>query len=531
MVPVKTQRFPLLFALMLLTLVPPIPLSAQQKFALVIGNGAYTSISKLNNPENDANDMKAALEDLDFQVDLVLNGSLNQMEDGVIRLGRRLAGAPGSYGFFFYAGHGVQSGGENYLIPVDADIRSESFLRSKALVVQGVLDEIRQAENFLNVVVLDACRDNPFSWRARGGDRGLTVVQVQPAESIIVYATSAGSTASDGDDRNGLFTSHLLSNLKIPGLEVKELFNRVGRDVSRASNNEQRPAIYTQFFDTAYLGSPPAAALPASIPQAASAPRSVIPVQPPPQHSIPENFVRIQGGTFAMGSPASEFGRDHDEVRHQVTVSSFYISQYEVTQAEYQAVMGTNPSKFRGDNLPVENVSWFDAVNYCNERSRREGLTPAYRVDGENVSRNRGAAGFRLPTEAEWEYACLAGANTPFSTGNTITTDQANYNGDPYNNSPKGTYREKPMAVGSFAPNAWGLYDMHGNVGEWCWDWYESYSAGDQTDPVGPPFPSMYRVTRGGSWLNSAQNLRAAYRNNLVPSNRSSFMGFRLVRS
>jgi tetratricopeptide (TPR) repeat protein len=244
------------------------PLFAQQKIALVIGNGAYTTISKLNNPVNDAGDMKAALEGLGFQVDLVQNGSMKQMEDAVIRLGRRLSGAPGSYGFFFYAGHGVQSNGENYLIPVDADIQTESMLRTKALVVQWVLDEIQQAENALNVIVLDACRDNPFSWRTRGGGRGLTVVGAQPPESIVVYATSAGSTASDGTGRNGLFTTHLLSNLKTPGLEVMELFTRVGRDVSRASNNTQRPAIYTQFFNIAYLGNAPAPAVQPVVPPA-----------------------------------------------------------------------------------------------------------------------------------------------------------------------------------------------------------------------------------------------------------------------
>ncbi|MFP3043154.1 tetratricopeptide repeat protein [Treponema primitia] len=247
-------------------------LGAQQKFALVIGNGTYTTVGRLNNPVNDASDMKAALEGLGFQVELVLNGNLGAMEDAVIRLGRRLSGAKDAYGFFFYAGHGVQSNGDNFLIPVDADIRSESLLRTKALVVQAVLNELEQAENALNVVVLDACRDNPFSWKARGGGRGLTVVGAQPAESIVVYATSAGSTASDdGGGRNGLFTTHLLNNLKTPGLEVMELFTRVGRDVSRASSNAQRPAVYTQFFNTAYLGSVPATPRPTPTPTPAPA--------------------------------------------------------------------------------------------------------------------------------------------------------------------------------------------------------------------------------------------------------------------
>jgi len=225
----------------------------QQKFALVIGNGNYTNTTKLNNPVNDANDMANALQGLGFTVDKLLNGTQDQMVNAIMRLKNRLSVSKNSYGFLFYAGHGVQSNGENYLIPVDANIPSENFLRNRTVSVQEMLDEINEAGNDFNVVVLDACRDNPFSWR-RSGTRGLTVVGQQPADSIIVYATSAGTTASDGTGRNGLFTSHLLNNLKIPGLEVTELFRRTNADVARASNNQQRPAVYNQFYGTAYLG-------------------------------------------------------------------------------------------------------------------------------------------------------------------------------------------------------------------------------------------------------------------------------------
>jgi formylglycine-generating enzyme required for sulfatase activity len=240
------------------------------------------------------------------------------------------------------------------------------------------------------------------------------------------------------------------------------------------------------------------------------------------------DMARIQGGTFMMGSPASEASRDSDEVQHQVTVSSFYMGKYEVTQKEYAALMGTNPSNFKGDNLPVENVSWYDAVNYCNARSRSEGLTPAYTVSGTDVTWNRSANGYRLPTEAEWEYACRAGTTTPFNTGNNITTNQANYDGNnPYNGNTRGTYREKTKMVGSFTPNSWGLYDMHGNVWEWCWDWYGDYSSGAQTDPMGASSGAS-RVERGGSWSRYGQGLRSANRGYYTPSNRISDLGFRL---
>jgi len=245
------------FLLLLFTVLPLFSLVAQQKYALVIGNGNYTNTTKLDNPVNDANDMTTTLQELGFTVDKILNGTQDQMVNAIIRLKNRLSVSKNSYGFFFYAGHGIQSNGENYLIPVDANIPTENFLRNRTVSVQEMLDELNDAGNELNVVVLDACRDNPFSWK-RSSTRGLNIVSHQPADSIIVYATSAGSTAADGIGRNGLFTSQLLSNLKTPDLEITEMLRRTGADVARVSDNQQRPAVYNQFYGTAYLGSKPA---------------------------------------------------------------------------------------------------------------------------------------------------------------------------------------------------------------------------------------------------------------------------------
>jgi formylglycine-generating enzyme required for sulfatase activity len=263
------------------------------------------------------------------------------------------------------------------------------------------------------------------------------------------------------------------------------------------------------------------------------------------QEQMPANFVRIESGTFTMGSPSNEPQRSSDEVQHRVTVNAFYMGKYQVTQGEYEAVMGTNPSNFKGSNLPVENVSWYDVVEYCNRLSQKEGLTPAYtieknRSDPNNrnesdtirwlVTWNQNANGYRLPTEAEWEYACRAGTTTPFNTGNNITISNANYDGNyPYNNNAKGTYRQRTTPVGNFAPNPWGLYDMHGNVWEWCWDWYGDYSSGAQTDPRGA-VSGAYRVLRGGSWNSYGQYLRSASRHYYTPSGRYYYIGFRLVR-
>ena len=150
------------------------------------------------------------------------------------------------------------------------------------------------------------------------------------------------------------------------------------------------------------------------VPLAACGQRAAIEHAEPEKMKAPENFVFVEGGTFQMGSPESEAWRSDDERQHTVTVSDFYMSQYELTQEEYKAVVGSNPSNFSGEDLPVENISWLDAIAYCNARSEQEGFAPAYTVEGQSVNWDRSANGYRLPTEAEWEYACRAGTTTPF---------------------------------------------------------------------------------------------------------------------
>lgn len=257
---------------------------------------------------------------------------------------------------------------------------------------------------------------------------------------------------------------------------------------------------------------------------------------------VPEGFVLIEGGSFQMGSPDSEPWRSGDENQHSVTVSDFYISPYELTQAEFQMVTDRNPSNFSGENLPVENISWLDAIFYCNARSELEGLTPTYTIDGQNVTWNREANGYRLPTEAEWEYACRGGTTTPFNTENSPSADEVNYYGHyPYEiegnyfsqgnlDTQPGQYRETTVEVGSFSPNAYGLYDMHGNVSEWVWDYYGSYSIEGQNDPTGPE-TGLLRVYRGGGWNDFAKNMRSAYRATMEQDHGSFNIGIRLVRN
>jgi formylglycine-generating enzyme required for sulfatase activity len=212
-----------------------------------------------------------------------------------------------------------------------------------------------------------------------------------------------------------------------------------------------------------------------------------------------------------MGSPTNEPERGQDEYQHPVTITRpFYMSATLVTSAEYQTVTGGKSSHGREGKLPAE-VDWPDAVRFCEALSRDTGRR------------------FRLPTEAEWEYCCRAGTTTPFNTGATISTDQANFDGKfVYPGGKPGIYRRGPTPVRTFAPNAWGLYDMHGNAFQWCSDWYGPYPHGAVTDPQGPDYGSD-RVIRGGKYGSGSRYIRSASRYEYNPRNSSVVFGFRVV--
>lgn len=601
----------------------------EPRYALVIGNSNYDELVDLRNPGNDAADVAAALKGLGFETDLLLDANLIQMEDAVIMLGNRLSVFPSSIGFFYYAGHGVQSEGRNYLIPVDARIKAENFLKIKALDAQSVLDILQRASNSLNVVVLDACRDNPFGW-ARTGSRGLVVVGNQPPGSIVVYATSAGSTALDGDmgERNGKFTAELLKNLASPGLEIKEVFNRTGAGVLAATKGKQVPAVYNQFFGSVYLAGGQGQELPppATITTTTPPTTTTTTLQPPTvfgsllistesagtlylngirkadlrkggAQRLPNlevgyydlemrypsgeketknirvlaerelevaftwtplppsmiELVRVAGGSFLMGSPSSEAGSDTDErPQHRVTVSSFMIGKYEVTVGEFRAFVKAtgysteaetgdgayvwtgsewkkradanwnNPGFEQTDRHPVNCVSWNDAVAYCNWLSSKQGLQKVYTINGTDVRADLSKNGYRLPTEAEWEYAARGGSQSrgyQYSGSN----DGGQVGWYPGNSG------STTHAVGTKVPNELGLYDMSGNVWEWCGDWYGSYSGSQQAYPMGASSGNS-RVIRGGSWYSSGTELCSANRNFSVQGYRSSILGFRVLR-
>jgi formylglycine-generating enzyme required for sulfatase activity len=223
-------------------------------------------------------------------------------------------------------------------------------------------------------------------------------------------------------------------------------------------------------------------------------------------------FAWCPPGTFRMGSPPTEEKRGDDETPHRVTLTKgFYLGVHAVTQAQWKAVMGSNPSDFKGDDRPVEFVSWKDCQEFCEKLGAKTGRR------------------FRLPTEAEWEYACRAGTTTPFHFGETIFTNQANFDGDrTYGKGKKGVFRKETTPVGSFPANAWGLYDMHGNVAEWCQDRYGPYPSEAVKDPQGD-LKGGARVLRGGSWGDDPRDCRAASRNWSAPADRDVNVGCRVV--
>lgn len=229
--------------------------------------------------------------------------------------------------------------------------------------------------------------------------------------------------------------------------------------------------------------------------------------------SIPE-------GSFIMGSPATEEGRNEDEnPQHEVKLNSFLMSKYLITQEQYLAIMKENPASFQGKNNPVENVDWYNAQDFCQKLS--------------DLTQFK----FRLPSEAEWEYACRAGKTTPFSYGETLTTDLANYKGlFNYGKGNAGIYRGATTKVGTFPPNAFGLYDLHGNLWEWCADcWHENYyNAPTNNKPwedYNPDDDELPRVLRGGSWDDTSYYCRSAVRIWTSPSLKGKLIGFRVVCS
>ena len=510
--------------------------AVEKRMALVIGNSAYQS-SPLKNPVNDATDMAAKLKQLQFHVVLKTDVGQKEMDSAIRAFGKDLR--QGGIGLFYFAGHGMQVDGRNYLIPVDAKIESESDVRFESVDAGRVLGKMEDAGNDMNIVILDACRDNPFARSFRSGTKGLARMDA-PKGSIIAYATSPGSVAADGMGRNGIYTQNLLAHINTPGLSIERFFKNVRVGVIKDTGDKQVPwessSLTGDFYFSAKRGLKVEATPEPSLHQAplnvpaknvaavkSPAVKKAEGYQPPKDsdravpaemakrsasrplvtNALGMNFVFVPPGTFMMGSPASEAGREANEKQHRVTLTrGFFIQTTEVTQRQWESVMGQLPAGFHdcGADCPVEMVSWNDAVAFIDKLNRLEG--------GDL---------YRLPTEAEWEYACRGGRGGKSLNARRYGWTLSNAGGGP-----------KP--VGGKKPNAWGLYDMLGNVYEWCQDRFGPYETGRVVDPAGPD-EGLFRVFRGGAWSSGPLAVRTASRDCHQADFRGNHLGFRLVRN
>jgi formylglycine-generating enzyme required for sulfatase activity len=517
----------------------------EKRVALLIGNSQYEQQGRLKNPKNDATDMAAKLRNLGFDTQLVTDANRQSLVSAV-RTFREKAKGSQTVALFFYAGHGVQVNGENYLVPVDADLQTESDVTTECYALSSLLNDLNNTA--LKVVILDACRDNPFqaTQTTRGGNtRGLAQVKAATG-TYIAYSTAPGTTAADGSEkRNSPYTAALLAAMDKTDISIEQTFKVVRQQLKQQGQEPWENSSLTGEFYFNYTGNPAPAPTPTPPATADSdndgiidskdhcptqygdisnygCPKSTPPTPPATANSYTEDpnglgivMQKIKGGTFTMGSNDTEAGSD-EKPTHSVTLDDFYMGKYEVTQAQWAAVMGTtlsNPSYFKGDNLPVEQVSWEDIQVFLEKLNQKTGKN------------------YRLPTEAQWEYAARGGHKSSFN-----KEGQGGFTYAGSNNLDKVAWYDDNSGdtthpVGQKKPNELGLYDMSGNVWEWCQDWYGSdyYKKSPTDNPTGPT-SGAYRVLRGGSWDLYAVYCRVAYRRINAPGSRPNISnGFRLV--
>jgi len=584
-------------------------LAQEKRVALVIGNDAYKGLPKLNNAVADARAMDKKLKELGFETIVRTNVGRTDMGRAISEFGRKI-GTPETVGLVFYSGHGIQAFDRNWLIPVDANLESDDDLQTEAVDAQRILAAMDEARNPLNIVILDACRDNPLPKKGRSAARGLAVVSVAPRGSVIAYSASPNQKADDGNPgTNGVYTAELLKALDEPGLTVEQVLKRANGGVQRATGGRQVPWFNASIQGDFYFrpGAPGAVVTPAPAPVGPDAatvelafwdsvknstdvadfeeylrkypkgqfaglarnkvralkapPQQTAAVTAPPPSRDPQarpaqpavgtydlqpgqvfrdcndcpEMVVIPAGSFVMGSTEDETSREKvpdeyakwEKPQHRVNVRSFMLGKYEVTRGEYAAFVREtgrgdgdgcrywtgswrNPGYGQDDRHPFACVSWDDAKAYTAWLSRKTGK------------------GYRLASEAEWEYAARAGTTTARHWGDAVGQNNANCDGC------GSRWDEKSTApVGSFRTNAFGLHDMIGNVWEWTEDcWNENYSGAPADGSSWQTGNCQRRVLRGGSWISRPWNARSAGRNWILTGIRiNSDIGFRAART
>ncbi|GAB2179603.1 SUMF1/EgtB/PvdO family nonheme iron enzyme [Dongia sp. agr-C8] len=478
---------------MLVAMLMTAPALAETRVALVIGNARYDGeLPKLTNPANDADLMAATLKKLGFRVNMVKDANLDQMKRAIQDFGTSLSDAgPTAVGLFYYAGHGIQLAGENYLLPLGSRLQKPADADLVAVNANLILKQMEFAGNALNIIILDACRNNPLSRGMRSADQGLARMDA-PMGSFIAYSTAPGATAADGSGKNSPYTLALSKAMQKPGIPIEEAFRDARVEVIAATDKTQIP-WESSSLTGAFQFNPGARAAEPQV--AAVAPAPATEPAPAPAAKAPEaggakvamckdcpEMVSIPAGSFLMGSPESEDDRDEKEgPQTKIDIRAFAIGKYPVTRGQFaEFIQATgykparrcfaevshgkweetskaswkDPSFSQTDRDPVVCVSWQDAMAYVKWLSQATGKP------------------YRLPSEAEWEYAARAETTTSRYWG-----DDADEACTYANASDRHTKREYDMPavdcddgylytspVGKFKPNKFGLYDMLGNA-------------------------------------------------------------------
>ncbi len=506
---------------------------AAGRVALIIGVDNYENVEPLGAALSDADLIASTLQSIDppFDVTLLRDTDMDEAEDAFEKFLDTSANA--ECALLYFAGHGVEYYDENYLLVKDTKIpegstdpeRMKRKLRTEMLSLQGMVDDMEDTKANIKLVILDCCRDNPLKADASRGTRSLGdskggLAQVKPPRgTLICYSADAGQVASDG-----LFTVELVKQIKGSGLPILKVFAATREKVSELSARRiqerirnggeggaiQEPAEYSKlslsgtdftFTKSGKIGPTPVSVVnvPSSDKMAGKLPGESREIAGIPMQWCPP-------GEFFMGSPPGEADRNDDERQHRVILrKGFWISRTECTQGQWKKVMGANPSMYSGDDLPVEKVSWYECKDWVEKMNQRSPVPGGWK--------------WKLPTEAQWEYACRAGTDTAYAYGSYISAESVKYD----------TKDSQTVKVGNYPPNRWGLVDVHGNVQEWCADWYnEKYYGEGQKDPSGPESGS-FRIFRGGSWVGGEKYCRSAHRGRFKPDFKHQSVGFRPV--
>ncbi len=568
-------RVCLCFAACLFLLTP----AHAKRTALVIGNDNYTTVNKLQKAGNDATAMARELRAAGFAVQLHKDLNYRSMVKAVETFANSITG--GDEVVVFYAGHGVQIKTGSYLLPTDIEAMTESEVEKTAYELNALSDKISESKPAFTLVLVDACRDNPLKSRGRGvgNARGLSAIE-PPKGQMVVYSASRGQQALDrlsevDANPNGVFTREFIARMKRPGLKIEDLMREVQDSVealAKTVNHDQRPAIYNEARGNFYFFGPTTVQVAPSVPVApemtasqredafwsdtkaagnreafqayldtypigryASLAKANVarlsnvsdalpgPVNSPQQltASPSPNFMQpgtvvkdcevcpdmvfVYGGKFDMGSNENP----DEKPMHRVSVSSFLLGKTEVTQRQWRTVIGTNPSQFNqcGDDCPVENIRWDEAQAYALKLSEISGKK------------------YRLPSEAEWEYAAREGQGFRWGFGN------GGQQLGQYAWFKENSDRTHPVAVKT--PNRFGLYDMHGNVSEWTEDcWNGNYDGAPNDGTAWISGECTRRVARGGSWDDYADYVRSASRRGFnIRFNGFRYGGVRVARS